>query len=164
MWGLTACRSKVKKQARLVESKVCFISDAVNWGERVVDICPKAKQGVKAFIDRIGGGGQLHAGKAESSLTVIFKFVISSLSSILVLLGAVNLQLQGPFVPISLHPVLRMSWVQFGHHVVNFSNWCFGIYQTAHRIWLRILSLALEKELQILDCSLRTTLLLFSLL
>ena len=133
-----------------MESKVCFISDAGNWGGRVVDICPKAKQGVKAFIDRIGGGGQLHAGKAESSLTVIFKFVISSLSSILIVLGAINLQLQGPFVPISLHPVLGMSWVQFGHHVVNFSNWCFGICQTAHRIQLRIFSLALEKELKIL--------------
>ena len=90
-----------------MESKVCFISDAGNWGGRVVDICPKAKQGVRAFIDRVGGGGQLHPEKAQSSLTVIFKFVITSLSSSTsIVLGAVNLQLQGLFVPISLRPVL----------------------------------------------------------
>ena len=64
VWGLTACHSKVKKQARLVETKVCFISDAGNWGGRVVDMCPKAKQGVRASIDRAGGGGQLHPEKA----------------------------------------------------------------------------------------------------
>ena len=31
---------------------------------RVVDICPKARQGVRAFIDRVGGGGRLYAEKA----------------------------------------------------------------------------------------------------
>ena len=44
-----------------------------------------------------------------------------------------------------------MSWTQSGHHVVNFSTWGFGIYKTAHRIWLRILSIALETELKVLD-------------
>ena len=43
-----------------------------------------------------------------------------------------------------------MSWVQSCHHKVNFP-WCFGIYKTAHSIWLRILSVALEKELKVLD-------------
>ena len=63
---------------------------------RVVDTCPKAKQGVRAFIDRVGGGGRLYAEKAQASLTVIFTFVISGLSSsILIVLDAVNLQLQG---------------------------------------------------------------------
>ena len=37
-----------------------------------------------------------------------------------------------------------------GHHVVNFPIWGFSIYKTAHRIWLRILSTALEKELIVL--------------
>ena len=44
-----------------------------------------------------------------------------------------------------------MSWVQSGHPVVNFSTCCFGPCKTAHRIWLRILSTALEKELKVLD-------------
>ena len=40
-----------------------------------------------------------------------------------------------------------MTWVQSGHHVVNLFTLVFSIYKTAHRIWLRILSIALEKEL-----------------
>ena len=43
----------------------------------------------------------------QSALTVIFKLVTGGLTSIiLVLLGTVNLQFQGPFVPISLWSVL----------------------------------------------------------
>ena len=49
----------------------------------------------------------LHAETAQSTLAVIFKLVIGALISvILVVLGTVNLQFQGPFVPISLSPVL----------------------------------------------------------
>ena len=84
------------------------------------------------------------------------QLAISGLTSItLVALGTVNLQFRGALVPMSLWPVLRIvqlkSWVQSGHHVVNFSTWYSGIYKTAHRIWLRILSIALEKELKVLD-------------
>ena len=51
-------------------------------------------------------GGQLHVETAQLSLTVIFKLVLSGLTSIiLVVSGTVNLQFQGPFVPISLWPV-----------------------------------------------------------
>ena len=73
MCGLSAAYLllKASKQARLVERKVCFTSDAGNWGRgRVVDVCPKAdsptdKQGMRAFTDRsvcrgwgwVGGGG-----------------------------------------------------------------------------------------------------------
>ena len=39
-----------------------------------------------------------------------------------------------------------MSRVLSGHLALNFSTWCFGIYETAHRIWLKMLSIALEKE------------------
>ena len=46
-----------------------------------------------------------------------------------------------------------ISWVQAGHHVANFSTWCFSIYKTAHRIWFMILSTAVEKELKVLDCA-----------
>ena len=31
--------------------------------------------------------------------------------------------------------------------------WSFSIYKTAHRIWLRILSIVLEKKLKVLDCA-----------
>ena len=84
------------------------------------------------------------------------QLVISGLTSIiLVALGTVNFQFPGALVPISLQPVLRIvqltSWVQTAHHIFNFSTSGFTIYQTAHRIWLRILSIALEKELNVLD-------------
>jgi len=46
----------------------------------------------------------------------------------------------------------RTSWLQSGHHVVNFSlDGGFSIYKTAHKRWLRILYLALEKELEVLE-------------
>ena len=47
--------------------------------------------------------------KPHVALIVVFKLVISGLTSvILIVLGTVNLQFQGPFVPISLWPVLRI--------------------------------------------------------
>ena len=64
-------------------------------------------------------------------------------------LDTANLHSQDPFIPISLQPVLGMVaayvLVQSDHHVVNFPTWYFGVYKTAHRIWLRILPTALEK-------------------
>ena len=61
--GLAARCSKVSKQARLVERKfVLFQMLATGVGGVVVvaDICPKAdpsdKQGVRGFIDKVGGG------------------------------------------------------------------------------------------------------------
>ena len=45
-----------------------------------------------------------------------------------------------------------MSWLQSGYHVVNFlTGGGFSICKTAHRIWLRILPIALEKEWKVLD-------------
>ena len=83
------------------------------------------------------------------------QIIISGLISIiLIVLGTVNLQFQRPFVHIcgQFSKLWQlMSWVQSGHHVVNFSTWCFGIYKTTHRIWLRIFSIALEKEPNVLD-------------
>ncbi|CAN0551180.1 unnamed protein product [Rangifer tarandus platyrhynchus] len=98
-WDLAARCSKANKQATLVERKVCFTSDAGNMMGRVVNICPKArpplhpnKQGVRAFMDRLESRGQ-RIETAQSSLTVIFKLIISGLNSIiLVVLGTVNLQ------------------------------------------------------------------------
>ena len=78
------------------------------------DICPKADEppllatsGARVFIDRSGQGGGLPAETVASALTVIFKLVISGLTSIiLIVLGTVNLQFQSPFVPVSLQSVL----------------------------------------------------------
>ena len=110
--------------------------------------------GSESIYRQSQGRGQ-HAETAQSSLTVIFKLVTGGLpSSVLVALGTVNLQFRGALVPISLQSVLRTVaahvLVWSGHRVVNFT-WCFSIYKTAHRIWLRVLSIALEKELKVLD-------------
>ena len=52
------------------------------------------------------GGGYVK--KQQSALTIIFRFVISGLTSIIfVVLGTVNLQFQGQCVPIYLRPILR---------------------------------------------------------
>ena len=51
------------------------------------------KQGVRAFIDRVGsGGGRFHEETAQSSLRATFKLVISGLTNIIsVVWGMVNL-------------------------------------------------------------------------
>ena len=113
---LAACHSKANKQARLVQRKVCFISD-VAMGERMADICPKAdyphdKQRMRAFIGRVWRRGS-YTQEQQSSLTAIFKLVFklvfSGLTSIILnVLGAVNLQFQGPFSLISLWSTLKI--------------------------------------------------------
>ena len=59
--GSIRCRSKACKQGRLMERKVRFISDAGNywWGEGERHLSKGQlptpyKQGVRAFIDRVG--------------------------------------------------------------------------------------------------------------
>ena len=98
----------------------------------------------------------LLAETAQSALTVIFRLRIGGLTNInLIVLGTVNLQFQSLSVPICLRTVLGIVaahvLVQSGHHAVNFSTWGFSICKTAHRIWLRILPVILEKELKVLD-------------
>ena len=163
MGDLDARPSKVKKQAGLVERKVCFISDAGNWGWGVGGwtsvhrpIPPTDKQGIRAFIDRVGIGVTCRNSTVISDSHL--QLVISGLTSIMLLvLGTVNLQFGCAFVPISFQSVLRTAaaqvQVQSGYHVVNSSTWCFGTYKTAHRIRLRILSIDFEIELNGLDCS-----------
>ena len=76
MLGPTAPCSKAHKQARLVERKVCFISDAGDWGlgSRVVDVCPNADspllatRGARTFIDRNGGGRGAYMPKQHRDL------------------------------------------------------------------------------------------------
>ena len=65
-----------------------------------------ATGGARAFIDR---RRRPHAETEQSFLTVIFKLIIGGLTCvILVVLGTVNLQFQGLFVPISLRPVIKL--------------------------------------------------------
>ena len=156
--GAAACHSKANKKARLVERKVCFISDASNCGSGVRGgeggvqrptprhPPPPTSKRVRAFIDSVRRTALL-AETAQSSLTVMFKLVISGLTSII--LAVFHLF---PFICSQFSTLWQlMSRVQSGCQVVNFSPWCFGICKTAHRIWLRILSIALEKELIVLD-------------
>ena len=103
-----------------MERKVCFITDASNWGVgdgvwREADICPKvdfSPFGNRGPRDYTPGGwgvgmGGASAETAPSSLTVILKSVISGLTSVILgVLGTVNHQFQGLFVPISLRSVL----------------------------------------------------------
>ena len=153
VWGQAARHSKASKQTRLVEKKVCFISDAGNWGGRrwqtsVQRPAPQPWQtrGECFYRQSCGVGGWLHTETTQSSTTVIFKLIISGLTSIIfVVLGTVNLQFQGHLFPLlcdqfsDLQQLL--SWVQSGYHVVNFSTCCFGIGKTTHKIWLRVLSI-----------------------
>ena len=81
------------------------------------------------------------------------KLFCGLISVILIVLRTVNLQFHNQFAfPWGQFSELwqLMSWLQSCHHVVNLSTWCFSIYQTARRIWLRILSIALVKELKVL--------------
>ena len=166
-----------------MERKVCFISDTGSWWKRVVDACPKVdsapcphpcKQRVRVFKAEWGWGGQ-HAETTQSSRTVFFKLIISGLTSIiLVVLDTVSLQFWGPFVPISLWSilgivvsrVLGIMQLTFppGHHAVNFSTWCFSVYKTAHRTWLRIFIYSPWERTKGAWLCLMTTLLLFDLL
>ena len=77
MRGLAANGSKASIQARLVERKVRFISDASNWRGGWWTLYkgrlrpPNDKKRVKASIDRAGVGGG-YAERAQSSLTGTF--------------------------------------------------------------------------------------------
>ena len=104
-----------------MERKLSCISDAGNWvggsgqhlskDQLLSHPCPW--QAVGESIYRELGVGELHAETAQSSLTVIFKLVISGLTSIiLVVLGTVALQLWGALVPISLQLSLRIVVAQ----------------------------------------------------
>ena len=121
-----------------------------------------AKQGMRAFIDGWGSGeegrvsGNRERGYMQKQHSQLWQssWKWSSDQHHLVL-RSVNFQFQGQFVPISLWPVLWIVaarvQVQSGHHVVSFYTWGFSTYKTAHRMWLRILSTDLEKELKALD-------------
>ena len=63
-------------------------------------------RGPRAFVGR---GRGLRAETAQSALTVIFRLVFGGLTGVILLvLGTLNLQFRGPFVPVSLRPVLEI--------------------------------------------------------
>ena len=119
MWGPTACCLKATKEARLLEMKVCFIFDAGTWCRGREGCVPAQRLTLpplphptppiireQEFLWTEGGG---YVQKEQSALAVILKLVISGLTSvILIVLGTVSVQFQGPLVPISLRPVLRV--------------------------------------------------------
>ena len=95
--------------------KVCLVSDARSWRVGEVDVCPKSdphptpgnQWGKSFYRQRDGVVGAATCRNRTVSSTVTFRWVISGLTSdVLIVLGTVNLQFQGPFVPISLWPVL----------------------------------------------------------
>ena len=113
--GSPAARhSKPSQQARLVEKKVCLISDACDSGggsqtsvQRPTP--PSTSRGWEHYRQSGRGWG----GATCRNSTVIFKLVISGLTSIiLVVLGTVNLQFWGALVPISLGTFLGIVAVQ----------------------------------------------------
>ena len=68
-------------------------------------LCPIDNLWARASV---GEGRGLHAGRAQSALTIILKLIIGGLTTtILIVLNTASLQFQDWFVPISLRPVLR---------------------------------------------------------
>ena len=108
----------------------------------------------RAFIDR---GRGLHAEITHSALTVSLKLVTGDLTSVFLI---ILIDLICSF-RVNLFQFLKASSYSCGiscHDcglvIVYFTSPLdedFNIYKTAHRIWLRILSIALEKELKVLD-------------
>ena len=117
-------------------------------GMQRCESCPNTysllgQSGARAFIDRRKG-----ALCRNSTVSSDSHLKISGLTTIiLIVFSTVNLS-QGQFVPIFLRPVLRivaasMSWLQSGHHGVNFFHLMgVSVSMTAHGIWLRALSIA----------------------
>ena len=109
-------------------------------------------QSGRRFYRQRLGSGELHAETAQSALTFISKLVIGGLTSvILVVLSTVNLQFRSIcshcFEVIS--PNCGSLCHGYGLVIMQLISptWGFSLCKTAYSIWLRILSIALEKEL-----------------
>lgn len=117
---------------------------------------PQPPAGQELLEREVGGG--LHAETTQSALTVTVQLGIGGLSSsILVVLSTVNLSVQGPFAPLLLRPVLRTLAAYVLGAVCSSCGRLlppgFSASVRAHRIRLRIVSMALEKELKVLGCA-----------
>ena len=117
-WGSAACHSKANEEARLVESKICFVSDASNQQEwtSVQRPPPHHWQSVnKSFYrQRKADTCRNSTGSSDSHVEI----VLSGLTCvILIILCTVNLQFQGWVWFSELWQL--MSQLQPGHHVVH---------------------------------------------
>ena len=153
VWLLTP-QKPIKRQGWWKGKFALFWMQATLWGTggdafSKADFHPL----LKSFYRWREGGGYVQKQHSQLWQSSVVCLASSWLFSV------VNLQFQGHFVPMSSRPVLGivaayiMTIVWFGRHVANFFStwWVFQYLQEAHRIWLRILSIALEKELKILD-------------
>ena len=103
-WGPAACHSKASKETRMVERKVCFISDASSWvGGGGVGHLFKDWLLTLIISGQDDGGRGLHTEIAQWGLVVNLKLVVSGLISITLIilstvkLSTVNLQFHGQF-------------------------------------------------------------------
>ena len=140
--GLTACRSKSNKEAKLVERKVCFILEAGNlecagvggwgmWGSySKADSCPTQPPTIsRQELLEVKRGGRLHAETAVSSAWPL-ELTVGCLISIYL-----TVKVQLIFSSrINLFPLLWgwffklpqfMLWLQSGHHVPT--SWAFHL-------------------------------------
>ena len=152
-------------RAGLVERKVYFGVQHPGWGLGVGERTSKGQlpivsQWAGAFKGGFqgckGGGRRLHAETAQSALTLILKLVMwwsdqHHLDCFKYSWSPVS----GWVCSSSLELWQFMSWLQSGQYVVKFFHLGvgvgFSIYKTAHRMWLRIWSTALEEEPKVLD-------------
>ena len=138
VWGPSAGCSKVNKQARLVERKVCFISDAGSWGPRVVNIYPKADSlpptgnlWARAFIDRSKEGATYRNSRVSSDSHLQIGHRWSDQH---------HLDCFRYSSRVHLFPFLWGQFLESGSScpgyslviVVNFSTWGYSICKTAH--------------------------------
>ena len=155
--SLAAHHSKAIKEARLVERKICsFWMLAVSGDGRLLSkgwLPPLPTVRGESFHRQREGAPC----RNNTALTVILKLVIGGQSSaILIGLGTINLQFHSWFVPISLGHFLGIVAVYIMTAVWSFCSWLlppgggFSICKTAHRIWFRILSIALAAAAKLL--------------
>ena len=134
--GLAAC--PLKANTGKLERKACIVQEVSNLGRRWMHIqkpTPSCQPGSKSYsrgVSVVEGG---HYMQNSSQLRQSsWNWSCSGLISVfLIILGTVNLQLQGQFVPISLSLLLKM--VQNGASYVTGTVWapCRGC-RVGHRL------------------------------
>ena len=123
---------EASEEARLLERSLCFILDANNGrGQGVEGRCLfkgrlpphfTTDQEARGFICR---RRRLRVETTQSALSHLeIGHAVGLTSIILIVFSTVSFQFQSWFVLISLGPILRIwqlkSWLQSGHHAVNF--------------------------------------------
>ena len=160
--GPSAHCSKANTQAMLMERKMGFTLNVGNWQGRVetsVQRTPHHPSRPWSFYRQKCRGciQGLHAETAQSALTVIFRLAIRwSDRHHLDCFRSSSSLVPGSVCSHFFEAIFRnCGSLGHGYSLVimelTSSTWGFSICETAHRIWLRILSIVLEKELKVLD-------------